>query len=30
MKYYKSVKTTIDVADLVEFIINMVVRYYGL
>lgn len=28
--YYKQVQTTIKVAGLVEIIINMVVRYYGL
>lgn len=30
MVYYEPVKTTIDVADLAEIIINIIIRYHGL
>lgn len=30
MIHYKQVKTTIDIADLVKIIINMLVRHHGL
>lgn len=30
MMYYEPVKTTINIADLVEVIINVVIRYYSL